>query len=120
MATAIHRPKNFTVMMACPIWFIQSQLGRVHSGRVEINIMTRRLCVFDEIEYSPDLLPIPPAVQDIPLHGDGMHIRFNPVRSANNNFRMGKITVNYIGGDHFTFLVSIEDCNFVMEMMSRW
>ena len=95
MATAIHRPENFTVMLACPIWYLLSQPGRVHHGRIEINTMTRRLRAFDDIEYSPELLAIPPAVQDIPLHGENVHIRFNPVRSANNNFRMGKLTVSY-------------------------
>ena len=82
--------------------------------------MTRRLRAFDDILYSPNVFSIPPAVEDIALHGDGVHIKSNPVRSTNNNFQMGKITVSYGGGDQFTFLLSMEDYNIVNDVISRW
>ena len=87
---------------------------------IEINTMTRRLCAFDDVEFPPNYVPVAPPVLDIVLHGDGVHIKFNPVRSANNNFRMTKMTVSYTGGDHFTFLVSTEDGNIVMDVMCAW
>ena len=99
MATAIPRPQKYKVMLNCPIWTLcgtlSSHLGRGYNGRIEINVMNRRLCAFDDETYQQNLFFITPAVQDIVLHGDGVQIRFNPVRSANNNFRMGKMTMSY-------------------------
>mmetsp|Transcript_30527 Transcript_30527/g.34276 ORF Transcript_30527/g.34276 Transcript_30527/m.34276 type:complete len:121 (-) Transcript_30527:67-429(-) len=120
MATAIRIPENWTVMVSCPIWTTPRHPGRGNSGRIEINVMTRRLHAFDDILFSPNVFSIPPAVEDIALHGDGVHIRFNPVRSTNNNFRMGKMTVTHKRGDHFTFILSTDDYNTVMEIMSPW
>ena len=120
MATAIRIPKNWTVMVSCPIWTTPRHPGRGNSGRIEINVMTRRLRAFDDILYSPNVFSIPPAVEDIALHDDGVHIKFNPVRSTNNNFQMKKITVSYRGGDHFTFLLSMEDYNIVIDVISWW
>ena len=57
---------------------------------------------------------------DSALHGDGVHIRFNPVRNANNIFLMTIMTVSNIGGDNFTFLVSTEDGNILMDVMRAW
>jgi len=120
MATAIYIPENWAVMVSCSIWTTPRHPGRGNSGCIEINVMTRRLCVFDDILYSPNIFSIPPAVENIALHGYGIHIKFNPVRSINNNFQMGKITVSYRGGDHFTFLLSMEDYNIVIDVISRW
>ena len=82
--------------------------------------MTRYLRAFDDERFPLSYFPVAPPVLDIALHGDGVHIKFNPVKSANNNFRMTKMTVSYTGGDHFTFLVSTEDGNIVMDVMREW
>ena len=105
-------------MLNCPVWTLSSHPGRGYNGCIEINVMNRRICVFDDETYPPNLFPISPAVQDISLHGDGLlRIRFILVRSANINFRMGKMTVSYIEGDRFTSFVSMEDYNIVMNIM---
>ena len=112
---------KWTVMMSCPIWTTPRDPGRgYYNGRIEINTMTRYLRAFDDERFPPSYFPVPPPVLDIALHGDGVHIKFNPVRSTNNNFRMTKMTVSYTGGDHFTFLVSTEVGNILMDVMRAW
>ena len=82
--------------------------------------MTRSLYAFDDVQFPPNYVPVAPLVLDIALHCDGVHIKFNPVRSANNNFWMRRITVSFTGGDHFTFFVSTEAGNIVMDVMRAW
>ena len=107
-------------MLSYPIWTTPRDPGRGYNGRKEINTMTRYLCAFDNERFSPSYFPVAPPVLDIALHGDSVHIKFNPVKSANNIFRMTKMTVSYKGGDHFTFLVSTEDGNILMDVMRAW
>mmetsp|Transcript_30534 Transcript_30534/g.34281 ORF Transcript_30534/g.34281 Transcript_30534/m.34281 type:complete len:121 (+) Transcript_30534:19-381(+) len=120
MAAAIRRPQDGTIILPCPIWTLSSHPGRRYTGHMEIYVMNRRLCAYDDDIYPQDLFPITPALLDITLHGDGFHVKFNQMRSTNNNFQMGKITVSYRGGDQFTFLLSMEDYNIVIDVISRW
>mmetsp|Transcript_31440 Transcript_31440/g.31920 ORF Transcript_31440/g.31920 Transcript_31440/m.31920 type:complete len:121 (-) Transcript_31440:154-516(-) len=120
MATAIRRPQDGTIMLPCPLWALSNHPGRGYTDRMEINVMNRRLCAYDDDIYPQDLFPITPALLDITLHGDGFHVKFNQMRSTNNNFRIGKITVSYERGDCFTFLLSMDDCNIVMGIMRVW
>ena len=120
MAAAIRRPQDGTIILPCPIWTLSSHPGRGYTGHMEIDVMNRRLCAYDDDIYPQDLFPITPALLDITLHGDGVHVRFTRVRSTNSNFRMGKMTVTHKGGDHFTFILSTDDYDTVMEIMSLW
>mmetsp|Transcript_31438 Transcript_31438/g.31918 ORF Transcript_31438/g.31918 Transcript_31438/m.31918 type:complete len:119 (-) Transcript_31438:321-677(-) len=118
MGTAIFQ--NGTVILNSPIWTTPRDPGRGYNGRIEINPVTRSLRAFDDTRFPPNYFSIPPPVLDIALHGNGVHIKLNSVRSSNNHFRMTKMTVSYKGGDHFTFFVSTEDGNILMDVMRAW
>ena len=120
MTTARTQNVDGKVMMNCSIWTISSDPGKAWIGRIEIDSVNKRLCVFDDDTYPPDLFPITFAVHDIALNGAGVHIRINPVRSTNNNFQLGKIQVSYTGGVYFTFFVSMADCRTVIGIVNGW
>jgi hypothetical protein len=66
----------------------------------------------------------------IPLAGVGADIKLKPIKSRNNNHRMGKITVTATtatvfpsiihAGEVFTIVLSLEDSNTIIGMMNSW
>ena len=63
--------------------------------------MKKRLRVYDDITYPLNLFPLTFPVQDNVVVGADVNIIINPVRSTNNNYLMGIITISYTGGVHF-------------------
>ena len=121
MATARFKNAEGTVMiMDCPLWERESELGRAYRGRIEIDSVKKRLRAYDDSTYSQVIFPVTFPIQDVVLFGPDVHIKINPVRSTNNNHRMGKITISYTGVVHFTFILSMEDCRTVIGIVSAW
>jgi hypothetical protein len=111
--------------MQCPIWERSSQPGKGLCGSIAIDSL-KRLLVYDDIRWPS--APFPEII--IPLVGVGADIKLKPIKSRNNNHRMGKITVTAStasmfpsmihAGEVFTFILSLEDCNTVIGMMNSW
>ena len=121
MATARLKNAEGTVMiMVCPLWERESELGRAYRGRIEIDSVKKRLRAYDDSIYSPDMFPVTFPIQDVLLFGPDVHIKINPVKSTNNNYQMGKVTVCYTGVVYFTFILSMEDCRTVIGIVSAW
>ena len=121
MATARLKNAEGTVMIInCPFWERESELGRAYCGRIEIDSVKKRLRAYDDSTYSPDIFPVTFPVQDVVLFGPDVHIKINPVRSTNNNHRMGKIAISYTGVVYFSFILSMEDCRTVIGIVSAW
>ena len=113
------------IRMQCPIWERSSQPGKGFYGSIAIDSL-KRLLVYDDIRWPS--APFPELI--IPLVGVGADIKLKPIKSRNNNHRMGKITVTTStatafpsiihAGEVFTLILSLEDCNTVIGMMNSW
>jgi hypothetical protein len=112
------------IRMNCPIWERSTEPDKLFRGSIAIDSL-KRLQVYDNDKWPlaafPELI-IPLAAADIKLQ---------PVKSKNNNHKMGKITVTVPtsalfpskihAGEVFTFiLLSFEDCESVIRIFDSW
>ena len=113
------------IRMHCPIWERSSEQGKVFHGSIAIDSL-KQLQVYDDIKWPS--APFPELI--IPLVGVGADIKLKPIKSRNNNHRMGKVTVisstssgfpSVIHANEvFTFILSLEDSNTIIGMMNSW
>jgi hypothetical protein len=112
--------------MQCPVWERSSLPDKVFRGRIAIDSNKKRIQVFDDEKWQfenafPELY--------VPLAGAA--IKLQPVKSKNNNHKMGKITVTTSldsvfpsvinAGEEFTFiLLSFDDCETVIRIFDSW
>jgi hypothetical protein len=110
----------------CPIWERSSEQEKVFRGSIAIDSL-KQLQVYDDVRWPS--APFPELI--IPLFGVGAGIKLKPIKSRNNNHRIGKITVTAStatvfpsiihAGEVFTIILSLEDCNnTVIGMMNSW
>ena len=108
------------LIIQCPIWERSSQPSKGFRGRIAIDSL-KRLLVYDDIRWPS--APFPELI--IPLVGVGADIKFKPIKSRNNNHKMGRMTVTTSStatvfpsvihaGEVFTFIISLEDSNKII------
>jgi hypothetical protein len=115
------------IRMQCPIWERSSEDGKGFCGSIAIDSL-KRLLVYDDIRWPS--APFPELIIPLVGVGVGADIKLKPIKSRNNNHRMGKITVTAStataypsiihAGEVFTFILSLEDCNTVIGVMNSW
>jgi hypothetical protein len=119
---------NIIKSMECPIWERSSEEGQSFSGRIGFDSIQRRFNVYDDIKWPPSTHPHAFPALFLPLIG--ADIKLKPIKSRNNNHKMGKITVisslatgapsRIYANEVFTFILSLEDCNTIIGIFNSW
>ena len=116
---------DILIRVQCPMWERSSEPDKGFRGCIAIDSL-KRLHVYNDIKWPS--APFPELI--IALVGAGTDIRLKPIKSKNNNHRMGKITVTastgtafpsiIYAGEVFTFILSLEDCRTIISMINSW
>jgi hypothetical protein len=112
-----------SIQMHCPIWERSSEPGKVFHGGIAFDSL-KRIQVYDHHKWP--LAPFPELVVSLA----GADVKLQPVRSENNNHKMGKVTVTaptatvfpsvIHAGEVFSFILSLEDCETVIRILNSW